>query len=164
MFSALLISYQIQLSKKRKNKKITLTAAFVRLQQFLKDINISINGQENRFWNFVKKSGFFPKMRVMGTLVGRALFRVWPPGQCAFYESRFGLAPPHTFSANRKKLNFGKIKNDKSVFSGISWPLTSFIFFFCAAFWNRLIALIKLFSLGRTVLAAAAKFGLAVGW
>ena len=118
--------------------------------------------EENNFWNFVERSGFFPKMTLMGTLVGIAHFSVWPPGQCAFYESRFGLATPHTFSANRKKLNFAKIKNDKSVFSGISWPLTSFIFFLCAAFGNRLIALMKLFSLGRTVLAIPAKFGLAV--
>ena len=65
---------------------------------------------------------------------------------------------PLSFSANRKKLNFEKIKNDKSVFSDISWPLTSFIFFFSAAFWNRLIALMKLFSLGRTVLAGVPNF------
>ena len=64
---------------------------------------------------------------------------------------------PLTFSANRKKPIFGKIKNDKSVFLDISWPLTSFIFFFCAGYWNRLIALMKLFSLGSTVLAGLTK-------
>ena len=69
------------------------------------------------------------------------------------------LQPPLSFSANRKKPIFGKIKNNKSVFSDISWSLTSFIFFFCAGYWNRLIALIKLFSLGRTVFAVAPKFG-----
>ena len=81
-----------------------------------------------------------------------------------FYEIGHFETPPLSFSANRKKLNFGKIQNDKSVFSDISWPLTSFIFFFCAAFWNRLIALMKLFSLGRTVLAIPSKFGLPVAW
>ena len=49
------------------------------------------------------------------------------------------------------------MKIDKSLFSDISWPLTSFIFFFCAGYWNRLIALMQLFSLGRTVFAGLTK-------
>ena len=71
--------------------------------------------------------------------------------------------PPLSFPANRKKPNFGKMKSDKSVFSDISWPLTSFIFFFCAGYWNRLIALMKLFSLGRTDLAVSSKLPTPVG-
>ena len=70
--------------------------------------------------------------------------------------------PPYVLRKSQKT-EFRKIKNDKSVFSDISWPLTSFIFFFCAAFWNRFIALVKLFSLGRTVLAIPSKFGFG-GW
>ena len=89
--------------------------------------------------------------------------RVCPDSEGGFYEVGHFFQLPLSFSANRKKLNFAKIKNDKSVFSDISWPLTSFIFFFCAAFWNRLIALMKLFSLGRTVLAGLTKLPLAVG-
>ena len=65
---------------------------------------------------------------------------------------------PLSFPANCKKPIFEILEKDKRVISDISWPLTSFIFFFCAAFWNRLIALMKLFSLGRTVFAVAAKF------
>ena len=42
-------------------------------------------------------------MRVIATLVGIAHFNVWPPGQCAFYESRFGLStPPYVFRKSQK--------------------------------------------------------------
>ena len=48
-----------------------------------------------------------------------------PAGGDKFYEIGHLLQAPLRFSANRKKLNFGKIENDKSAFSDISWPLTS---------------------------------------
>ena len=123
--------------KNRKNKKITQRTVFVRLWQFLNDINISINGQENNFWNFVKKSGFFPKMRVMGTLVGIAHFSVWPPGQCAFYELRFGLStpPPIRFPQIAKNWISRKSKMRKGCFRTFS-DLWRHSYFFCVPYFE----------------------------
>ena len=51
--------------------------------------------------------------------------QVGPAGWVGFSEVGHFFQPPLSFSANRENVNFGKMKNDKSVFSDISWPLTS---------------------------------------
>ena len=121
-----------------------------------------INWLRYRLFKFCQKSGFFPKMGVMATLFENFYQQCGSAGWVPILWGRPFFPTPFSFSANRKKLNFAKIKNDKSVFSDISWRLTSFIFFLCAAFQNRLIALMKLFSLGRTVLAVSSKFAVRI--
>ena len=111
---------------------------------------------------FSEKKGFPPKWGWPEPFFEIFFKELGPHCDWKFYEVGHFFQPPLSFSANRKNVNFAKIKNDRSVFSDISWPLTSFIFFFCAAFWNRLIALMKLFSLGRTDLAVSSKFAAAV--
>ena len=46
--------------------------------------------------------------------------RLGPAGEGGFFEVGHFFQPPLSFSANRKNVNFEKMKNDKSVFSDIS--------------------------------------------
>ena len=96
-------------------------------------------------WVF-SKNGVFAGTRGICSFQGRTAL-VW----CTFglYIANGRLL---TLERQSRKTVF---QSDKSVFSDISWPLTSFISRGCSGIWNRLIALMKLFSLGRTVLAVS---------
>ena len=52
--------------------------------------------------------------------MGIIFSQVGAAGGCGFFEVGHFFQTPLSFSANRKNVNFGKMKNDKSVFSDIS--------------------------------------------
>ena len=105
------------------------------------------------------ENSVFPKNGVLLDMGRQSPFQ----GRTTLVRCTFGLYIVNgrlvTLERESRKTDF---QSDKSVFSGSSWPLTSFISRGCSGIWNRLIALMKLFSLGRIVLAILSKFGPAI--